>query len=155
MKYISLNNANNFSNIFHLFFHMGFNHKIFKELLEKKNISRSEMSFKIGKSSRTLANYISGETAPDMETLQLIAEMLQVSMSDLFEDSENKEHKQTISEFQLNKESVNVIELHHKIELLNKDIERLTGELKSKDELLKSKDEVISAMKQNNTKKNY
>lgn len=55
-----------------------------KELLEKKGISSAELSRRIGVTKATVSNLITGKTSPSVDTLNRIAEVLEVPFWQLF-----------------------------------------------------------------------
>jgi transcriptional regulator with XRE-family HTH domain len=62
-----------------------------KHLLEVKKITQDELSQKIGKNKNTITNYLTETTKIDIDTLQKIADVLEVPITFLFEgDSQNE-----------------------------------------------------------------
>jgi transcriptional regulator with XRE-family HTH domain len=58
-----------------------------KEIMQEKGVSSVSLADGIGVSKVTVSNLINNKTMPSIETLDKIAEMLGVHISDLFEQS--------------------------------------------------------------------
>jgi len=55
-----------------------------KDLIDKKRITQKDFSEMIGKNVNTISNYFTGKTKIDVETLQKIADILEVNISYFF-----------------------------------------------------------------------
>jgi len=102
-----------------------FNIQILKDLLYKKNISNYDFAKKLVKSHKTIYNYLDGTSVIDVETLQKMADVLEVPVTYFFDGTDTA--KSSVNE----KESQKELETQQKeIELLNKRIELNLSALK-------------------------
>jgi transcriptional regulator with XRE-family HTH domain len=62
-----------------------------KELLAKKGITMKEFSVTSGISQSNLSNYINGNISPTLDTLNKIADHLEVDLVELFKEKEEIE----------------------------------------------------------------
>jgi len=56
-----------------------------KEIAKEKNIGIGELAIKIGVAQPSMSNIVNEKSMPSIETLQKIADALEVHISDLFE----------------------------------------------------------------------
>lgn len=69
---------------------MSYIHKI-KELIDKKKITKRELAQAIGKNENSIANYLSGKTKMDVETMLGVATALNVSVCVFFNQSQEEQ----------------------------------------------------------------
>ena len=69
-----------------------------KTLSKRKNISIPELAKRVGKTKNTFYNYINGKTVIDVETLQKIANVLEVDVREFFGGSEFGKRKENTAE---------------------------------------------------------
>ena len=68
-----------------------------KELLERRGMSSAELSRRIGVTKATVSNLITGKTTPSVDTLNRIAEVLEVPFWQLFTNPDDiAERKQLV-----------------------------------------------------------
>lgn len=61
-----------------------------KDVLEEKGISQTWLAKKLDKSFNTVNSYVCNRSQPNLETLLLIAQILDVDMKDLIADQKIK-----------------------------------------------------------------
>ena len=62
-----------------------------KEILKERNLTLSAFADKVGISQSNLSNYVNGNISPTLETLEKIAKALNISITELFKESETLE----------------------------------------------------------------
>ena len=55
-----------------------------KELLKEKNVTQKELAKRMGVSEGTISTFMSGKFSPTLDTLQRIAEALDIDIAELF-----------------------------------------------------------------------
>lgn len=124
-----------------------------KDLLSVKKITQEHLADIIGKNKHTISNYFNGKTKIDIDTLQDIAQALNVPVSYFFgEDAEVKKIIGHGNEVNVNSKNNNTVtNTVQDLELCKKENEQLKERLKDKDALLKEREKVIQLLE--NSKK--
>ena len=136
---------------FEKLFIMSFNVNKIKALLKEKNITVKEFASLLGKTQRTVENYLGGQSKIDVYTLEKIAEILGVPVSYFFGDSGGGHT--IIAENGI--AGINHGELYIEVNEQKKEIERLKAELEGcqkqihlLEERIKDKEELIRLLRE-------
>lgn len=137
------------------------------ELRKNKKLSQEDIAEKINVTRQTISNWENGQTIPDLYQAKALAEVLNVSIDDLFEIKDNQDETVAISTEKndnSNIESVDVSKIWNEIKIHIKDefsvtsynlwFEPLvTAELKENEFILYSDEEIIAKVLNNVYKK--
>ena len=101
-----------------------------KSLLKLKNISYNKLAQELGVTPQTVNNYLTGRTRLDIETLEKIADVLQVNPCYFFIETDDLSGQpQNAKDY--------ITQLEEKIKLLEKLIKEKDKQIKLQDELIK------------------
>jgi len=95
-----------------------------KELVEKKRIPLIELSEKIGKTRNTLYNYMNNTTVIDVETLQKIADVLEVPVTYFFDGTDTAKSSERENELERELEHYKLVNEFNKL-WINSNLEYL------------------------------
>ena len=107
-----------------------------KDLIESKNSSYDKLAKSLGKTTQTIANYLTGRTKIDVDTLENIAKVFEVPISYFFDGNTAVELPKKQAVKNADSAEVEVLILRNKVETMQKEIDNLQARLKDKEKII-------------------